>query len=187
MSSDIPQDNSFIAESATDGFNNLISQVAEAKTEDELYDIKKSANIFANTLFQSLEQYTDDDKAKNDLIVFITGQVQNIENLVQKTIIKIGREEKENSESSKPKQSKGRRLLKTTRRIGYFTASLPILLPILCICIAGLILLAAISSLTGGGPDQTQNMQALQEECREAGDCRTLLLNKIRERGVDNN
>jgi hypothetical protein len=66
----------------------------------------------------------------------------------------------------KPKRgSVIRGALKTSRRVGYAVTILPILLPILCLCILCILFLTIISSLSGGGPDQTQNISNATTEC----------------------
>lgn len=117
-----------------------------------------------------------------EIAEIIQNLISEAKKVLNQTLDDFDHELENESRNAKKKPSRLMRGGKMFRRIGYLTTILPILLPILCICIAGLILLAAISSLTGGGPDQTKNMEAVQEECSTVVECNRVYINKVKER-----
>lgn len=118
-------------------------------------------------LDREITKLNSDERTKSDIRNELIGNIDNLIKEAQRIIGKVAEEMKLASVEDSKNRS-GLNIRKKARN-GVIIASFPILLPLLCICACMIIFLAIISSLTGGGPDQTQNMQSFSETCPQGG------------------
>lgn len=130
-----------------------------------------------STLPSTLETEIQRLRVDNQIINKVRTELLDIINRLEQATERIIGDAAEEMKLASVEDSKNRsglnkgiknKLGRRARNVAFIT-SLPILLPLLCICTCFVVFLAILTSLTGGGPDQTQNMQSAKTICTDAG------------------